>query len=64
MESRFWHYDATFDPIALIRKYEKPDRELLPGHFTNYFGVAIATKLFPNILPLTGMRILLSLGLH
>jgi len=50
MESRFWHYDATFDPIALIRKYEKPDRELLPGHFTNYFGVAIATKLFPNIL--------------
>lgn len=50
MESRFWHYDATFDPIALIRRYEDTSRATFPGHYVNYFGVAIATKFFPHIL--------------
>lgn len=50
MESRFWHYDATFDPIALIRKFEDPARSAVPDHWVNYFGVAVANKFFPHIL--------------
>jgi hypothetical protein len=50
MESRFWHYDASFDPIALIRSFECPDRAPFKGHYVNYFGVKIDTKFFPDIL--------------
>jgi hypothetical protein len=50
MESRFWHFDATFDAVATVRKFEDHQRGTRPGHHVNYFGVAIDTKFFPQIL--------------
>lgn len=50
VESRFWHYDARFDAIGLIRRHEDQQRTAVADHFVNYFGVAIPVKVFPNIL--------------
>src|SRR5580698_9866819 len=49
-ESRFWHYDSSFDVVELIRRHADKNRKPLPGHRTNYFGVYIPTKFFPSLI--------------
>lgn len=49
--SPFWHYASTFDPIALITKYEKRDRESHAGLLTNFLGARVDPSLFGNLLP-------------
>jgi hypothetical protein len=47
---RFYHYDASFDPIALIRKYAVENLEATPGYLTNFLGVLIEPRFLPGIL--------------
>lgn len=55
MESPFWHYQSTFDGISLVRQFEDAERTGRAGHWTSYFGVAVDTNFFPEILgPIAG----------
>ncbi|WAJ29953.1 class I SAM-dependent methyltransferase [Antarcticirhabdus aurantiaca] len=49
--SPFAHYDAAFDPLALIRKFEKTDRSSHPTYLTNFLGVRVDPDMFGGILP-------------
>nr|WP_321986244.1 FkbM family methyltransferase [uncultured Lichenicoccus sp.] len=48
--SPFSHYNATFDPIEVIRRHAATD--LIPSsrHLTNFLGVRIDPKFFPPVL--------------
>lgn len=50
MNSPFWHYNALFEPQALIRQHAAADVPAIPDRFVNYFGVAIDPRFFPSIL--------------
>ncbi|WP_185983817.1 class I SAM-dependent methyltransferase [Aureimonas mangrovi] len=50
MSSPFEHYNAAFDPIALIQKYEKQDRVAAGGLLTNFLGVRIDPAAFGGLL--------------
>lgn len=49
-QGRFYHYSATFDPVACMRRHAATDLEPSPEHLTNFLGVKIAPKFFPSIL--------------
>jgi hypothetical protein len=51
MSSPFFYYNACFDPQKLIRQYAAPDLKPTPGYFTNFLGVIIDPKFFPDHLP-------------
>ena len=44
------HYDASFDPLELIRKFENKDRTSHPPYLTNFLGVRIDPDMFGGIL--------------
>lgn len=48
--SRFFHYNTCFDPLAVMRHHAATN--LLPraGFLTNYLGVVIDPKFFPQLL--------------
>lgn len=48
--SRFFHYSATFDIAATMRRFENPNLQPTPGYLTNWLGVRIDPKFFPNVL--------------
>ncbi|WP_084113135.1 FkbM family methyltransferase [Belnapia moabensis] len=48
--SRFFHYNACFDPEEVIRRHAVPDLAPRPGYLTNFLGVIIDPKFFPTIL--------------
>lgn len=50
LDNRFWHYDADFDAVEVVRRHAASGNIPVPGHYVNYFGVAIATKFFPSLL--------------
>lgn len=49
-QSPFFHYNADFDPVALMRRYAAPDLRPDPAYLTNFLGVRIDPKFFPEIL--------------
>lgn len=48
--SPFQHYHASFDAEAVMRRHAVPDLKPREGYLTNFLGVAIDPKFFPNIL--------------
>ena len=50
MESPFWHYNSSFDPVELMEKYAVRNPEPDPAHLTNFLGVKISPRFFPRIL--------------
>jgi len=50
LQSPFWHYHTSFDPIALIKKYARRDVRSSPSHVTNFLGVKVRPNVFPALL--------------
>ncbi|MGH7117896.1 MAG: class I SAM-dependent methyltransferase [Acetobacteraceae bacterium] len=48
--SPFFHYHASFDPVALMHRYAAPNLKPRPGYLTNFLGVVIDPRFFPEIL--------------
>lgn len=48
-DSPFYHYHTTFDAEAVIRAHAVPDLKPNPSYLTNYLGVLIDPKFFPDI---------------
>ncbi len=48
--SRFYHYNAVFDPEALIRSLAAPDPAPRDGCLVNFLGVAVDPLIAPHIL--------------
>ena len=48
--SPFWHYNSMFDGEAVIRRHAVPDVQPRAGYLTNFLGVAIDPKFFPQLL--------------
>lgn len=48
--SPFFHYNACFDPIEVMRRHSAPDLSAHPDYLTNYLGVRIDPKFLPEIL--------------
>ncbi|GEM_PF-693278 len=46
----FCFYNAAFDPVALIKKYIRPDIQPNPDYYTNAFGTLISPEVLPEIL--------------
>ena len=44
------HYDASFDPLEMIRKFENEDRTSHPTYLTNFLGVRVDPDMFGGIL--------------
>lgn len=49
-QSPFFHYNASFDPIELMRRYAAPDLRPDGRFVTNFLGVKVDPKFFPSIL--------------
>ncbi len=49
-ESPFYHYNASFDAIAVIRRFAVEDIAPAEGFLTNFLGVRIDPKFFPGLL--------------
>jgi hypothetical protein len=48
--SPFFHYNAAFDPLEVMRRHAAVDLRPSPGFLTNFLGVRIDPKLFPVLL--------------
>ncbi len=48
MQNPLWHYHATFDAQAVINRHERSDRKATPGYLTNFLGVTVDPKIFPE----------------
>lgn len=48
--SRFFHYNASFDPEEVMRRHAVSGLVPRPGYLTNFLGVVIDPKFFPTIL--------------
>lgn len=48
--SPFYCYNASFDPLDVIRRHAVPNLVGSPAHLTNFLGVRIDPKFFPTIL--------------
>ena len=40
-QNPFWHVQASFDPVEVMKRYAAPYLEPSPRHLTNYLGVKI-----------------------
>lgn len=49
-QSPFFHYNTSFDPIELMHRHAAPGLTPKPGYLTNFLGVRIDPKFFPEIL--------------
>jgi hypothetical protein len=50
MSNAFFHYNACFDPLVIIRHHAVPGLQPRTGYLTNFLGVIIDPKFFPTIL--------------
>jgi hypothetical protein len=48
--SPFFHYNSAFDAEEVIRRYASPDVQPHASYLTNYLGVLIDPKFFPQLL--------------
>jgi hypothetical protein len=48
--SPFWHYTSTFNAVRLMKRFAVADLEPSAGYLTNFLGVRIDPKFFPDIL--------------
>jgi hypothetical protein len=48
--SPFLHYNAMFDPKEVVQRHAVPNVQPTPGYLTNFLGVKLDPKYFPNIL--------------
>ena len=48
--SPFYHYQSCFDAQAIMHRHAVPGLKPNPGYLTNFLGVAIDPKFFPEIL--------------
>jgi len=48
--SPFYHYNAIFDPIEVIRRHPASGLQVRKGYVTNFLGVVIDPKVFPSFL--------------
>jgi len=49
-QNPFWHVQASFDPVEVMKRYAAPYLEPSPRHLTNYLGVKIDPAFFPELL--------------
>ena len=49
-DSPFWHYNASFDAIATIRRNALPHVQPNAGVLTNFLGTRIDPRFFPRVL--------------
>jgi FkbM family methyltransferase len=49
-DSPFYHFNASFDALATIRRHAAGAQRPRPGFYLSYFGVAIDPAFFPGIL--------------
>ena len=50
MDSPFFHYNSSFDAVRVMRAHAVPDLKPNPTYLTNFLGVLIDPKFFPQIL--------------
>lgn len=48
MQSPFYHYNSSFDPIELINKYKSTDLINCPDHLVNFVGLKIKPYFMPE----------------
>ena len=48
--SPFFHYNASFDPIEVIRRHAASGLQARQGYVTNFLGVVIHPKIYPSLL--------------
>jgi FkbM family methyltransferase len=48
--SPFFHYNASFDPIEVIRRHAASGLQARQGYVTNFLGVVIDPKIYPSSL--------------
>ncbi len=48
--SPFFHYNASFDPIEVIRRHAATGLQARKGYVTNFLGVVVDPKVFPPFL--------------
>ena len=48
--SRFYHYNAVFDPEALIHRHAVPNLASRAGYLVNFLGIAVDPAIAPHIL--------------
>jgi hypothetical protein len=48
--SPFWHYTSTFNAVKVMKRYAVEGLEPSAGYLTNFLGVRIDPKFFPDIL--------------
>jgi hypothetical protein len=48
--SPFFHYNASFDPIEVIRRHAATGLQARKGYVTNFLGVVLDPKVFPSFL--------------
>ena len=48
--SPFFHYNASFDPIEVMRRHAASGLQARKGYVTNFLGVVIDPKVFPSFL--------------
>lgn len=48
--SPFFHYNASFDPIEVIRRHAASGLQARQGYVTNFLGVVIDPTVFPSFL--------------
>jgi FkbM family methyltransferase len=50
VDSRFWHYNASFDAVEVMKRHAAADLSPHPDYLTNFLGVRIDPRFFPSIL--------------
>src|SRR5215831_12701304 len=50
MNSPFFHYNSSFDAVGVMRAHAVPNLKPNPTYLTNFLGVLIDPKFFPEIL--------------
>ncbi|TGQ32722.1 FkbM family methyltransferase [Mesorhizobium sp. M00.F.Ca.ET.216.01.1.1] len=49
-ESPFFHYNCSFDALATINSHARGDLKPHPAYLTNFLGVRISPRFFPQLL--------------
>lgn len=47
----FWHYQSSFDPADIVKRYALEGLVPTEGRYTNFLGVKVDIEIFPTILP-------------
>jgi hypothetical protein len=49
-QSPYWHWQSSFDALAMMRKFAAPNLKPTPGFVTNFLGVKVDPVFYPPLL--------------